>query len=53
MIKRKWPWKYKWNVKDYHILWYPNQKSAVQKDMTKIKPKQKPPLMIRKARWRL
>ncbi|MGH2270563.1 hypothetical protein ACQ9LF_02065 [Anaerohalosphaeraceae bacterium U12dextr] len=31
---------------------YPNTRSCVRKDMSKVQPHQMPPLMVRKAAWR-
>ncbi len=31
---------------------FPNTRSCVRKDMTRVSPQQMPPLMVRKAAWR-
>jgi len=51
-LKKLFKYEHEWKLADYEVAVYPNSKSCIKQDMSRVAPQQMPPLMVRKAAWR-
>ena len=51
-LKKLFKYEHEWNLTDHEVAVYPNSKSCIKQDMSRVAPQQMPPLMVRKAAWR-
>jgi hypothetical protein len=51
-LKKILKYRHQWKLKERDVAVYPNNKSCIKQDMSRVAPQQMPPLMVRKAAWR-
>ena len=51
-LKKLLKYEHQWKLTNHNVAVYPNNKSCVKQDMSRVAPQQMPPLMVRKAAWR-